>query len=137
MGFVFKTISLETGNIHELVSFLSKVLDWDIQKDALTGESFCECNGIRFQFPQGRKSKSGMTSFFQFEFDSKKEFSNFIQKVDFFIYRNPKVKIKFEKSDEKLCITDMDGRKWHFILNELKTLPPPSLDTSDFEDKIH
>ncbi len=122
MGLFLKKICLETQNLSELVSFVGGLLDWEVKKDELTGGSFCEYNTIRLEFVEISQSRTRKNSELVFEIDCPKEFSEFEQKIDFFKYRNPKIKLKIERTQKEILITDKDKRSWSFQLRESATI---------------
>jgi hypothetical protein len=128
-------VRLATQNLNAMANFLGQLMDGEVRM----GENSCSIDfqQTRYEFfiPQGRTTKSRMTSQTSFEFhlDNHEELKAFNKKVDFFLYRYQDSGFQSKSSSGNIQLTDPDGRIWNYTLQENSAIVVVEQD----QDKAH
>ena len=106
-------ITLETEHFEEYLSFLTEVLELELQE--LTDISMrldLQSTWLEIKLvPQGANQ---ITTLIEFALDHE-EFHDLVSKVSFFYYRRGPSRFLYLGHDERTCqIVDPDGRTWKF-----------------------
>ncbi len=115
-------MTLETEAFEEYLSFLTEVLELDLQE--LTDLSMrLDLQGTWLEIKKISSAKHQIATVIEFGLNEE-EFEDLLQKMSFFNYRRSSHRFIYIESTKDICqIVDPDGRTWRFTL-----IPPMTLD---------
>lgn len=128
-------ITLETEYFEEYLSFLTEVLELDLQE--LTDLSMrLNLQGTWLEIKKVLSAPHQVATVIEFSMDLS-EYEDLLQKVSFFNYRRGPSRFIYMDSDEEQCrVIDPDGRTWRFI-NDVPTTDIVVLSSPSEKNSLH
>ena len=113
----FSTVTLEAKEVSSTVSYLSELLELDVEPLS-EHEIILKSESLRFKVVPGAKAKNKGNIVFDLNVETEEELEEISQKAQFLLYRyGESCSIEENMNDNlsrRLDITDPDGRRWRF-----------------------